>query len=267
MLTISSLPTPRIIFNSIIEREKFIYENNVYSQWFAIVLISGSYEVTMRGVCSVAHEGDVVVFPPGIPFVRRIITPIKALYINFDWNGIADDESCFGELYPCGRLEFSDRRRIAENLIRLREMENLRTSETLALSGHYFCDIWYEFCRNRAERIRNGIPAITDSVTAQAVSFIDKNYGDSITIASLARRACMSHVGFTNHFAHHMSMPPIEYLTGVRMSNAVELLTSTDLPVADISRRCGYENPFYFSRIFRARMGMPPSEYRRAAIL
>ena len=49
--------------------------------------------------------------------------------------------------------------------------------------------------------------------------------------------------------------------------SAAELLTSTDLPISDISRRCGYENPFYFSRVFRERMGMPPSEYRRAAIL
>ena len=111
------------------------------------------------------------------------------------------------------------------------------------------------------------MPEITDSVTIEAVKYLSENYGESITIAALAAHAGMSHVGFTNRFIQHTGIPPVEYLMRVRMRSAAELLTSTDLPISDISRRCGYENPFYFSRVFRERMGMPPSEYRRAAIL
>lgn len=267
MLTNPSLPSPRIIFNNIIEREKFIYENNAYSQWFAMILISGSYEVTMRGVHSVAREGDVVIFPPGVTFTRRIIKPITSLYINFDWNGAPDAESDFGELYPCGLLEFIDRRRIAEDCASLRAMSNFCTPKTLALAEHYFCDIWYEYCRIRTAHILNDMPNITDSVTVKAVKFLNENYSNSITISTLAARECMSHVGFTNHFVHHMGIPPVEYLTRVRIRSAAELLISTDLSISEISRCCGYENPFYFSRVFRERMGMPPSEYRRTAIL
>ena len=70
MLTRMSLPCPQIIFNNTITREKFIWENNVYPHWFAMILTSGSYEVTMRGFRTVAREDDVVIFPPGIPFTR-----------------------------------------------------------------------------------------------------------------------------------------------------------------------------------------------------
>ena len=267
MLTRMSLPCPQIIFNNTIKREKFIWENNVYPHWFAMILISGSYEVTMRGIRTVAREDDVVIFPPGIPFMRKIIKPISSLYINFDWSGAPDTEADFGELYPCGLLEFIDRRRIVEDCAMLRETANLRTPEALALSGHYFGDIWYEYCRLRTARKLNGMPEITDSVTIEAVKYLSENYGESITIAALAAHAGMSHVGFTNRFIQHTGIPPVEYLTRVRMRSAAELLTSTDLPISEISRRCGYENPFYFSRVFRERMGMPPSEYRRAAIL
>ena len=267
MLTTPALPCPRIIFNNTIEREKFIWENNTYPHWFAMILISGSYEVTMRGVRAVAREDDVVIFAPGVPFMRRIIKPITSLYIHFDWDGAPDSEADFGTLYPCGLLEFIDRRRIAENCSLLRETANIRTPEALALSGHYFCDIWYEYCRLRSARSLNGMPEISDSVTVEAIKYLSENFAASITIAELAKHAGMSHVGFTNRFVRSTGITPVEYLTRVRMRSAAELLTATDLPIGDIARRCGYENPFYFSRVFRDRMGMPPSEYRRVTIL
>ncbi|MER5808324.1 AraC family transcriptional regulator [Streptomyces sp. NPDC002033] len=53
-----------------------------------------------------------------------------------------------------------------------------------------------------------------------------------------------------------------EYLLGIRLSRAKELLARTDLPVAGVARRVGYEDAAYFSRLFSRRVGMPPVRFR-----
>ncbi|MFE1793688.1 helix-turn-helix domain-containing protein, partial [Streptomyces sp. NPDC059525] len=52
------------------------------------------------------------------------------------------------------------------------------------------------------------------------------------------------------------------YLLGIRLTRAKELLARTDLPVAGIARRVGYEDPAYFSRLFSRRVGMAPVRFR-----
>lgn len=56
--------------------------------------------------------------------------------------------------------------------------------------------------------------------------------------------------------------PRFEYLLGIRLSRAKELLARTDVPVAGMARRVGYEDPAYFSRLFSRRVGMAPVRFR-----
>lgn len=53
-----------------------------------------------------------------------------------------------------------------------------------------------------------------------------------------------------------------EYLLGIRLSRAKELLARTDLPVAGVARRVGYEDAAYFSRLFSRRVGVAPVRFR-----
>ncbi|MFJ7204356.1 AraC family transcriptional regulator [Streptomyces sp. NPDC098789] len=53
-----------------------------------------------------------------------------------------------------------------------------------------------------------------------------------------------------------------EYLLGIRLSRAKELLARTDLPVAGVARRVGYEDAAYFSRLFSRRVGVAPGRFR-----
>jgi transcriptional regulator GlxA family with amidase domain len=57
-------------------------------------------------------------------------------------------------------------------------------------------------------------------------------------------------------------MGVVEYHKRLRSARARELLITTDATVADIAHSVGYDDPFYFSRQFRAINGTSPSEYR-----
>ena len=61
-----------------------------------------------------------------------------------------------------------------------------------------------------------------------------------------------------------MGMTPMQYITFLRITRAKELLRSTDYSIQEISSMVGYENPLYFSRIFKKQTGYSPSEYRSA---
>ena len=60
-----------------------------------------------------------------------------------------------------------------------------------------------------------------------------------------------------------MGVPPCKYLTSIRINKAKELLESTDCPVSEIGSIIGYENPLYFSRIFKKQTGLSPAAYRK----
>ena len=55
----------------------------------------------------------------------------------------------------------------------------------------------------------------------------------------------------------------MEYLTGLRMDKAKELLTSTEYSMKEICSMVGYADPNYFSRIFKKNTGVTPTEYKQ----
>ena len=55
----------------------------------------------------------------------------------------------------------------------------------------------------------------------------------------------------------------LSFLNWARLSGASDLLVHSALPITEVARRSGFENPGYFSRLFRAQYGVSPSEYRK----
>ncbi len=58
-------------------------------------------------------------------------------------------------------------------------------------------------------------------------------------------------------------MSPIDYLIKKRLEIARYLLTNTRYPVAEVAKQIGYDNPLYFSSLFKKHTGMSPTEYRK----
>jgi transcriptional regulator GlxA family with amidase domain len=56
---------------------------------------------------------------------------------------------------------------------------------------------------------------------------------------------------------------PIQFATSVRLAKAAKLLVETDLTLDAVAELCGYQNAFYFSRVFSKQMRISPSVFRR----
>jgi AraC-like DNA-binding protein len=110
---------------------------------------------------------------------------------------------------------------------------------------------------------RGFVLALGDPVVAPAMALIHDEPGRKWTVAELAARQNVSVSLLDERFRAALGMPPIRYLTSWRMHLAQEMLRGTDLGVATIARRVGYDSEEAFSRAFKRKFDEPPSVWRR----
>ena len=96
-----------------------------------------------------------------------------------------------------------------------------------------------------------------------AQQYFQEHYNEDIQIKDYAKARSMSVSWFLRNFKEFVGKPPAQYLLTLRMNNAVSLLETTDYNVTEISAIIGYDNPLYFSRLFKRHKGVSPSEYRK----
>lgn len=97
----------------------------------------------------------------------------------------------------------------------------------------------------------------------RAVAYFHANYNHSVSIEEYARKHGMSVSWFIRNFKDYTGSTPTQYLLSLRISNAQSLLESTSYNVTEISEIVGYDNPLYFSRLFKKQCGVSPTEFRK----
>lgn len=95
-----------------------------------------------------------------------------------------------------------------------------------------------------------------------AIHFFNEHYNTEIIIEDYAARQHMSTCWFIRSFKRQTGKTPMQYITATRIARAQSLLESTDYNVSEIAAIVGYENPLYFSRIFKKLVGVSPRKYR-----
>lgn len=83
--------------------------------------------------------------------------------------------------------------------------------------------------------------------------------------AGFVAAAGRAHEHVCRQARRHLGMTPTQYVNRIRIEHAMMLLGSSDVPVAEIAERCGFEGAGHFHRLFRARYGATPSVFRRGA--
>jgi AraC-like DNA-binding protein len=106
------------------------------------------------------------------------------------------------------------------------------------------------------------INAIHDPALGPALACLHAHPERAWTVAELAHEAAVSRSLLDQRFRTVLGSSPIRYLSEWRMHIARDLVASTDLSVAQIARRVGYDSQEAFSRAFKRRMGSAPTSWR-----
>ncbi|MBD0384098.1 response regulator transcription factor [Paenibacillus sedimenti] len=92
--------------------------------------------------------------------------------------------------------------------------------------------------------------------------YVNENYCNDISIPDISKRFNVNANYISQLFKKELGTTFTEYMAKLRIDYACQLLTTTDLPMNEIAEKAGYNDYFYFSRIFKRMMGNTPSSYR-----
>jgi len=98
----------------------------------------------------------------------------------------------------------------------------------------------------------------------EAKDFITRHYDRTITLDDVARHVHLNASYLSHLFKEMTGMKYIDYLTEYRMNKARSLLADTNWKVYEVGEMVGYENPRYFTLLFKKLTGQSPLEYRNA---
>lgn len=117
-------------------------------------------------------------------------------------------------------------------------------------------------CRNIMMRKE----AQSSSVIDKAKDYIGARYNKDISLDDVSREVDISPYYFSKIFKEETGENFIEYVTGIRIAKAKELLQSSELSIKEICGEVGYADPNYFSRTFKKNVGVTPTEYKEGRV-
>nr|WP_275942626.1 AraC family transcriptional regulator [Paenibacillus alba] len=98
----------------------------------------------------------------------------------------------------------------------------------------------------------------------QAAAYIETQALEhELSLKGVALTLGLSSSQLTRRFQAVYGMSPVRYATKIRLSRARLLLAETPDTLDAIAEQCGFQNAFYFSRVFSQHMQISPSAYRR----
>ena len=95
------------------------------------------------------------------------------------------------------------------------------------------------------------------------ITYIANHYKEKIYIETLSDMITVSPDYFTKMFKDSIGRTPIDYINGLRINRAMQMLATTDTSVNDISDGLGFSNANYFHKIFKQYMNTSPAAYRK----
>lgn len=97
----------------------------------------------------------------------------------------------------------------------------------------------------------------------KAVEYIQNHYFYPMQVKEIADYIGINRSYLYTLFKNNLKVSPKDYLTNFRITRAAQLLEITELSIESIAMSCGYVDALGFSKVFKAKMGVTPSGYRK----
>ncbi len=226
------------------------------ADYYLLYLVQGHMDVLTDAGWQKLGPGTAVVFYPAKPYAYRNQSEETVRYYFVHFTG-ADAEKV---VHLCGFPDAHPR----EIGVREKWIERIEAISREMLSGaelhmlgccQMLMELFWEAGRAGAA------PSAGELLRSR--EYIARNYAHPLTVEALAQMEHLSVSRYRARFRALAGKAPKDYLTETRLRKAMELLAGTNLSVGEIAELVGFGDQLYFSRIFKKKIGVSPSAYRR----
>src|SRR5215469_4695418 len=143
-----------------------------------------------------------------------------------------------------------------------RAMQSIRTNrpavqQVLAGVTGYLLGLFYS-----AQQTPPAAEAQNANAIESAIARIHNEFASDVNMKLLAEEHGVGYSWFRHAFAVHTGLSPHQYLLELRLVRARKLLAETNLSIKEIAMQTGFGDEFYFSRLFRQKLNLTPSQWR-----
>ncbi len=244
-------------------------------------IIAGGGNMRIEGTVYPIVPGTVILFSAGTEYVWEIEN-VKYYSVNFDYtNAFSHIRKTF---HPVHSVRFEEKQIIES--VHFEDTGILNTPIVLKsapLLEQMMGQITTEFCMGGAHtdmllssllkaaiisvvRLTEEEDSFTEAATAPLVrsiiSHINMQYDSPITNESIADAFHFNSTYLNRIFKSHTGSSLHAFLLSRRITAAMEMLRSQSLPVGEVAEKCGFGSLHHFTKTFKKRTGMTPSQYR-----
>lgn len=256
LISINSCGELRVTWDSHIRR----YAGR--SDYQLIYIRAGHCAVTIEGVVYIAYPGDCILYRPGEvqDYLLSKNAEPHTYWIHF--NG----DVC-RKLFDTLKLQDvciikAGQSREVEHLVsRICQYHNLKTPNHELLCSGLMQSV-LALLSNDAHNADHPVGAQNTDKISELISRVKMVPNLSITVAECAAFCNMSKAHFARTFKRTAGQSPVQFMLGIRIDRAKELLDFTDKSIADIAEASGFSDQNYFARTFKKVTGLTPTQYR-----
>ncbi len=242
-------------------------------------IIEGECEITIEDTDYTANEDTLMLWHAGTKYCFKTYKDVKMIILNLDYTQMRNikadsmspvkaidfDKNLMTELIHFEDCDSFNRPLVIENMhsIKKQLVKIVKTFNTVGLYNN-------EACSAILKEVLTKIASVSSYSETKALNKVDtvleylmENFDKDITNKDLGKLT-----GYHSHYINrlmlkHTGITLRQQLINIRLDSAKELLTQTDIPIYEISEKCGFKNTAYFSNHFKAKLGTSPSEYRK----
>lgn len=226
------------VFKSDICRNYILYD---YDEEGWIIILEGKSQEDMPRICTLIS----------VQLMEKLQLPVHQ-YFSMVGRSMEELPLCFRQVKRMQKYSFSfaeeeylgyDYNCDGTKLEKIRELEQLH--------------------RSKEDNNTNVKPNVYSKTVEKSLSYIQSHYNQNLSLEEICVHVAVSKNYFCYLFKREVGISLWNYLTKIRLEQAKKLLEESEMKTYEISFEVGYDNPNYFSKVFKKFCHVSPNEYRR----
>lgn len=227
-----------------------------------LYISKGICHVTIDGIDKTAAEGSVIMFLPNEPLLYSFNADVESVSYYVHYSGVFCDSILRAlDLYDCKILNLTKDSVIESLFAKLIGEFSIKKPFYEQSCQGIFINLLSAIARKNRSDIFKDLHN-HNKLIFDICGIMHERYAENLSIAQYAEMANLSPGRFMHIFTEITGVSPKQYLLRIKFERAIELLSDTDLSVAQISELVGISDSNYFSRIFKKHTGHSPGFYR-----